>query len=240
MLVRVLGNIEVVVDDSPVDLGGLKQRALFAALVAADGRAVSVERLIGLLWGDEPPAKVMTSLQAYVANLRRILEPGRPPRQPARILVTRPPGYALLLADEDLDARRFVELIRRGGRHKTDDPVRAEAKLEEGLGLWRGEAYGGVSTSSTALGAEAARLEEMRLDAVERLWASRLSRGESAGAVGEFERLVVLHPVRERCWRLLALALVPLRQAGRCSCRPAPCQVVPRGGARHRSRGRAS
>jgi DNA-binding SARP family transcriptional activator len=206
MLVRVLGNVEVVVDERVVDLGGLKPRALFSALVAADGRAVSVERLIDLLWGDEPPAKVMASLQAYVANLRRTLEPGRPPRQPARILVTRPPGYALLLADQDLDARRFVELVAEAG-DTLDDPVRAEAKLEEALGLWRGEAYGGVSTTSTALGAEAARLEEMRLDAVEGLWASRLRLGESAGAVGELERLVALHPFRERCWRLLALAL---------------------------------
>ncbi|RHW24931.1 hypothetical protein D0Z08_22290 [Nocardioides immobilis] len=206
MLVRVLGNVEVIVDGSVVDLGGLKQRALFAALVAADGRAVSVERLIDLLWGDEPPAKVMTSLQAYVANLRRLLESGRPPHQPPRILVTRPSGYALLLADQDLDARRFMELLAEAGDTK-DHPVRAEAKLEEGLGLWRGDAYGGVSTTSTALGAEAARLEEMRLDALERLWASRLGRGESAGAVGELERLVALHPFRERCWRLLALAL---------------------------------
>ena len=203
MLVRVLGNVEVVVDDDVVDLGGLKQRALLAALVAADGHAVSVERLIDLLWGEAPPAKVMASLQAYVANLRRILEPGRQPRQPARILVTRPPGYALVLAGQQLDARHFVDLLTDAD----DDPLRAEVRLEEALGLWRGEAYADVSATSTALGAEAARLEEMRLDAVERLWASRLGRGESAGAVGELERLVALHPLRERCWRLLALAL---------------------------------
>ena len=176
------------------------------SLVAADGRAVSVERLIDLLWGDSPPDKVMASIQAYVANLRRILEPGRPLRQPARILVTRPPGYALLLAEEDLDARHFVELLAEAEATR-DDPVQAETKLEEGLGLWRGDAYGGVSATSTALGAEAARLEEMRLDALERLWASRLGRGECALAVGELQRLVALHPFRERCWRLLALAL---------------------------------
>src|SRR5690242_18522712 len=96
----VLGPLEVVAAGQVIALGGTKQRALLGLLVAAAGRVVSVGTLVDELWGQEPPPKVLTSLQSYVANLRRVLEPDRPARAPAQLLVTRPPGYALLLSDE--------------------------------------------------------------------------------------------------------------------------------------------
>jgi len=97
MRFRVLGGLEVHDDDGrPVDLGGPKQRAVLAALLVALGRSVSVDQLQEQVWGDHPPANPETSLQAYVSNLRRALEPHRKPREPARVLVTQPAGYALL------------------------------------------------------------------------------------------------------------------------------------------------
>jgi len=207
MQVRVLGAIELVVGGSVVDLGGLKQRALLAILLAADGHAVSAERLVDLLWGEDPPAKALTSLHAYIARLRRLLEPVREPRAPARVLVSRPPGYALLPDGIDVDARRFTRLLAEASPLITADPTRAESLLRSALDLWHGEAFAGVAGTTPVVQAEAARLEELRLTAVEDLWATRVALGRHRHAAPELEHLVESHPLRERLWALLALAL---------------------------------
>jgi hypothetical protein len=82
----------------------LPYRALFARMMRRD----TVDRLIDDLWDGGPPAQAETSVQSYVSNLRRILEPERPPRSPATVLVTRPPGYAIEVDDHQLDMRDFV------------------------------------------------------------------------------------------------------------------------------------
>lgn len=92
LLIRVLGPIEVELDGRPVDLGGPRQRAVLAVLLAARREVVPTDRLVDDLWGGEPPPSATASLQAYVSNLRRVLEPGRSPRAPARLLVSASPG----------------------------------------------------------------------------------------------------------------------------------------------------
>src|SRR6187549_3448881 len=104
---RVLGPLEARADDQSLDLAGPRQRAVLAALLIDVAKVVSVDRLVDDLWGDDPPAAATGSLQAYVSNLRRILEPDRPPRAPARVLVSRPPGYVLQVDGGQIDAIRF-------------------------------------------------------------------------------------------------------------------------------------
>src|SRR5436190_2510610 len=104
---RVLGPIEVVEGGSPIDLGSRKQRALLALLLLNANRVMSLDSLVAQLWPDQPPARAIASLQAYIANLRRVLEPDRPARKPPQILVTRPPGYLLRVGAGQLDAVRF-------------------------------------------------------------------------------------------------------------------------------------
>ena len=87
--VGVLGPVVARSDGHAVDLGTPKQRALVAALAMSGGRPVAVDVIVDLLWGDAPPAGVAGTLQAYVSGLRRVLEPNRPPRAPATVLVTR-------------------------------------------------------------------------------------------------------------------------------------------------------
>ncbi|MBO2465267.1 BTAD domain-containing putative transcriptional regulator [Actinomadura violacea] len=192
--IRVLGAFEAEVSGVRAALGGPRQRAVLALLVAARGEVVPVDRLIEDLWRGEPPAQAVTSLQAYVSNLRKLLEPERPPRAPARVLVSAAPGYALRLPDEAVDAWHFAALAR--------DPERPA----EALKLWRGPAFAEFADEEWAR-TETRHLNELRLAARERHVAALLRAGGAAVAVPEAELLTRDEPLREEGWRLLALAL---------------------------------
>lgn len=204
--IRVLGPIEAEVDGAPVDLGGPRQRAVLALLVAARREVVSTDRLIEDLWRGAPPPSAVTSLQVYVSNLRRRIEPDRPPRAPARLLVSTPPGYAVRLDDDVVDAWRFERLVERARGLGRSDPVAARAALDEALGLWHGPAYAEVADEPWAT-AEAVRLEELRLVASELALEATLRAGSAAEAAPAAEVLTRRQPLREERWRLLALAL---------------------------------
>ncbi|HET6968365.1 MAG TPA: BTAD domain-containing putative transcriptional regulator, partial [Ornithinibacter sp.] len=210
MQVRVLGDLEVLVDDVALELGGPKPRALLALLVVGDGRPVSLEHLIDQIWGDEPPVRVEASLQSYVARLRRVLEPTRDSRTTARVLRTHAGGYSLDLAPDAVDARRFASLLARARGER--DAATAEHLLVDALALWRGAAFAGLP--GPALAAEAVRLDELRAGALEDLWELRVTGGRHPEAVAELEHLVALHPLRERLWSLLARALYGAHRQG--------------------------
>ena len=207
MLLRVLGPVEAEdAGGAPLDLGGPRQRAVLAMLFAARGQTVSAERLIDGLWHGAAPARAVVSLQAYVSNLRRVLEPDRLRRAPARLLVTAGPGYALRLPAEAVDAGRF-EAAHAGARGlAVDDPARARPVLTGALALWRGPALGEFAGEPWAR-AEAGRLEEKRLAARELLLDLTLRTGDAAEVVPEAELLTGQAPGREEGWRLFALAL---------------------------------
>ncbi len=204
VLIRVLGSFAAEAGGEPVPLGGPRQRGVLALLVAARGQVVPVDRLVEDLWRGEPPSRALASLQAYVSNLRRLLEPGRPPRTPARLLVSAPPGYALRLPPGAVDAWRFEELLDEA--RTLTDPREARARLDEALGLWRGPAFAEVSDEPWAV-AETARLNELRLVARELRLAAGLRLGDAAAVVPEAEGLVRDDPLREEGRRMHALAL---------------------------------
>ncbi|MGW2150064.1 BTAD domain-containing putative transcriptional regulator [Nonomuraea bangladeshensis] len=204
VFIRVLGSFAAEVDGAAVHLGGPRQRAVLAMLVAARGQVVPVDRMIEDLWRGEPPGRALMSLQAYVSNLRRLLEPGRPPRTSARLLVSASPGYALRLPPEAVDAWRFEHLLDEA--RAVTDPGAARSLLAEALGLWQGPAFAEVADEPWAA-AETARLNELRLVATELHVAAGLRIGEAAAVVPEAERLTRDEPLREEGWRLHALAL---------------------------------
>ncbi|HQR28221.1 MAG TPA: BTAD domain-containing putative transcriptional regulator, partial [Nocardioides sp.] len=221
MRVSVLGGTGVTMAGVPVDLGARKQRALVAALALHLGRPVSVDALIDLLWADAPPPGVAGTLQSYVAGLRRCLEPDRPPRAPATVLVTSPPGYALRLPADAVDAHRFEVAV--GASHRVLDPLSptvgaaapqvatdvvadALARLDEALASWRGTPYLELDQAAGAV-AERARLEELRLLALEDHAVAELALGRHATVAAELEALTASHPLRERLWGLRAVAL---------------------------------
>ncbi|MEU1985760.1 BTAD domain-containing putative transcriptional regulator [Nocardia sp. NPDC019395] len=204
VLIRVLGSFAAEDRDGPVPLGGPRQRGVLALLVAARGQVVSVDRLVEDLWRGEPPGRARTSLQAYVSNLRRLLEPGRAPRTPARLLVSAAPGYALRLPPDAVDAWRFEELLDE--TRTLADPRTAHARLGAALTLWQGQAFAEFADEPWAA-AEIARLDELRVVARELRVAAGLRLGDPVAVVPEAEGLTRDEPLREEGWRMLALAL---------------------------------
>ncbi|WP_207401230.1 AfsR/SARP family transcriptional regulator, partial [Actinomadura roseirufa] len=139
LAVRLFGPLEVVDGAGRVlDPGTRKQRTLLAMLALEPGRVVSLDRLIDELWAGEPPAGATRTLQAYIAHLRRVLEPDRPPRTPPELLLTRDPGYLLAVAPGRVDLWRFTAGADEG-RRALARGAHAEAleALDRALGEWR-------------------------------------------------------------------------------------------------------
>ncbi|WP_408612644.1 AfsR/SARP family transcriptional regulator [Glycomyces luteolus] len=186
---------------SELVLRGPRHRAVLARLVAAHGRVVPVDRLVDDLW-TEPPAGAVSAVRTFVAALRRALEPDRRPRAPARLLVTEGPGYALRPESDAVDAWRFEAAAAEAA---SAPPHQALELLDGALGEWRGPAY--ADFDEAWAGTERARLEQLRLAAIERRADALLELGRPGEAVPDLDALVAEHPWREEAWRLLALAL---------------------------------
>ncbi|WP_063765390.1 BTAD domain-containing putative transcriptional regulator [Nonomuraea candida] len=200
MRFAVLGPLEVATHDGrAVRVPELKVRALLACLLAHRGRVVPAERLIDNLWGPRPPARPLGALRARVSQLRRALDEAEPGAR--ELVVSRPPGY---LVDGDTDARRFQEAVERS-RAMTGPGERA-ALLAEALSWWRGPAFADFA-GEPLVHAAAARLEELRLSALEDYADARLALGQDASQVGELAELAGQHPARERFHALLMRAL---------------------------------
>jgi|GEM_PF-396956 len=207
MRFAVLGALEVEREGRLLDLGTPKQRAVLARLLLDAPHPVSVDRLVEDLWSGDPPARASASLQAYVSNLRRVLEPDRPPRTPAAVLVTRPPGYLVRVDDGDLDSARFRALAAQAATSLADgDATGAHATALEALGLWRGPALLDVREEPFAAAA-VRELEDLRLAVEETRLAAALDLGHAAQVAAELEALVEAEPLRERWWELLVVAL---------------------------------
>jgi WD40 repeat protein/DNA-binding SARP family transcriptional activator len=201
----VLGPLLVVGDDGPIDIAGAKERTLLAHLVARAGELVSTDALVDGLWGESPPRTAGKSLQTYVLRLRNALEPER--NGSPRLLVTEGPGYRLAVPHEAVDAWRFTRLVELGRRAYRDGRMESAAStLRDALELWRGPAYTGFEHTSFG-GGEARRLDELRLGALEDRIAADIALGAARESVPELEALVHTHPLRERFWELLVLAL---------------------------------
>ena len=198
----VLGSLEVVRDGEQVRLGSPQQRRLLAVLVVHANEVVSSDRLVDVLWGDDAPPSATHTLQTLLSRLRATLGEDR--------LETRPPGYRLRVANGEVDALRFEELVRVG----LGSSDRAEVALgvfDEALGLWRGSPYAEFAGEEFAT-AEVARLVELRARAIEERSAALLELGRPEEVIGELEAEIAVEPFRERLRALLMLALA---RAGR-------------------------
>ena len=197
---RVLGSLEVQAGGRLLEVGGPRLRVVLALLMAGGGRVVSLPALVEGLWGEQAPADAERTVRAYVSLLRKALLSGE-------LIVTRPPGYALRVAPDAVDAMRFEQLAADGRRalESGQSPMASE-RLSAALELWRGDAYGEFR-DITALRAEGARLGRLRLAAVEDRIDADLAVGMGTALIPELEELTRQHPGHERLWAQLMTAL---------------------------------
>ena len=194
---RVLGPLEVTDGGTALPLGGPRQRLVLAFLILEANRVVPTDRLIDRIWGDEPPDAARGTLFAYVSRLRKVLGAAR--------IQARPPGYVLLAERTEVDVLRFTDLVE-AAHGQTTDRAASGALLTEALDLWRGSALSDLAEAD-ALRGEISRLEELRLGALEDRIAADIDRGRHRESVPLLESLTAEHPLRERLWSQLMLAL---------------------------------
>jgi DNA-binding SARP family transcriptional activator/DNA-binding beta-propeller fold protein YncE len=200
---RVLGPLEVIRGQQGLPLGSPKQRALLGLLVVHANEPIPRERLIEELWGGAAPKTVNAVLNVYLSRLRRLLADGTG----EQLLLTQAAGYVLSVPPEGLDARRFEALLERGRRELASGQVgRASLTLRDALALWRGPALADLAFEPFAQ-TEIARLEELRLAALEARIEADLALGHQDSLVAELETLVAAHPFREGLRAQLMLAL---------------------------------
>ena len=198
--VRLLGPVQVLRAGCEVGLGGPRQRGVFALLVLEAGRVVPAGRLAEELWLGRPPPGASKTLRSYVSRLRAALEPDA-------AVTARAGGYVLSVGANAVDVERFERLVSAGQDALSgSDAAEAGGRFREALGLWRGRALAGV-VEAEQLAREAARLEGLRLVAVEGRLEADIALGLHAEVTGELEGLVGEYPLRERLWWLLVLAL---------------------------------
>jgi YVTN family beta-propeller protein len=201
---RVLGPLEVTYSDVEVSLAGSRQRALLTYLLLHANRVVASDRLIDELFGEEPPGSALNSVHTGISRLRRQLTEAGVTESP---IVTRPPGYMLELAPEQLDLHNFERLLEQGRRQlDAGAPELAGETIREALALWRGSPLADIANYPFAQ-AEASRLDGLRVTAVTERIEADLASGRHAELVGELESLVAAHPLDERLRGLLMLAL---------------------------------
>lgn len=194
-----LGSFRVLRAGDLVALGGPKQRALLAMLVVDAPRTVTVDRLADAIWGDAVPNRVETSLQSYVSNLRRALG------EDGTRLATRPGGWALDAAPDQVDAGRFERLVASGqAARSAGRPAEAVAQLAEALAMWEPPLpeHAGEDWVRELI----VRLEARHAVALEEWLAARLDLGEHVAALPDIEAAVAAEPLSEQLRAHLALA----------------------------------
>ncbi|HYU84276.1 MAG TPA: BTAD domain-containing putative transcriptional regulator, partial [Kribbellaceae bacterium] len=207
MRFRLLGPLRVWSGDAWSQVSAAQQRAVLAVLLVEAGQVVTVDRLVDEIWGSSPPRTAANTIQAYVSRLRRILDSGS-----AETLLTCGGGYEIVVADGDLDTKAFRRLAVSARRNLAEGRLAvAVAELSEGLALWRGPAFADVPATRT-VEAEVARLDRLRLTALEDRIGAQLGLGSPGDVVDELYGLVGEHPLREHLWALLMRALL---QCGR-------------------------
>jgi YVTN family beta-propeller protein len=191
---RILGPLEVLDGERPVQLGGPRQRSLLAILALHANEIVSRDRLIDELWHESPPETAQTAVHVHVSQLRKALGADR--------IETRAPGYVLRVEVDELDVERFERLVEES---RSASPAVAAERLRAALSTWRGAPLADLDGDLAR--PDRAHLEEKRMAAVELRIAADLDLGGHDALVPELDGLVREHPLRERLRGQLMVAL---------------------------------
>ncbi|HEV7652303.1 MAG TPA: BTAD domain-containing putative transcriptional regulator [Actinophytocola sp.] len=199
---RLLGPVELYHEGEAVDLSSTKVRLMLTALALAPNTVVSFEALGRVLWERGAPPSARSNVRTYATTLRRVLD-----RDSRNRLVSRGGGYLLSTGPDELDVQVFTRLAEIGRRALADgEPASARTHLRQALALWRGLPAEGLPPRR-ALAGQLDALTEQRLLVEEDLLEAELAVGATTELVGAARRLVTGHPLRERGWAALMLAL---------------------------------
>ncbi|MFE2752774.1 BTAD domain-containing putative transcriptional regulator [Actinosynnema sp. NPDC059335] len=175
---------------------------MLAMLALRANRVVSVDQLIDVVWGDDPPPTARGQVQTSVSVLRKLLADAGMPNA----IKTRSSGYVLEVGEDDLDSKRFGALVATAHRQAAENRIEQAAEtLSSALGLWRGPVFDGLHND--LIRNAAAVFEEARLTAAEERVRLELELGRHAAVTGELRSLVAEHPWRERLYSFLMVAL---------------------------------
>jgi DNA-binding SARP family transcriptional activator len=202
---KVLGPVEVVHNSVATRISSTTQRTLLALLLMHPNEVVPTDRIIEVLWPDNP-TEARRKLWFHVSKLRGILQPRGAHDGAGGMLATGPTGYTLRIELDQLDAARFERLASSARSVLGDEPARAGETFRRALDLWRGRPFEDV-LHEDAVSSEVARLEELRLKAVEDRLDTDLTLGRAGQLIPELELLIVEHPFREHLRAQLMLAL---------------------------------
>jgi len=203
---RILGPLEVLVNGTPIPLGGGKQRTLLAHLLCEPNRVQSISHLVGAIWDEDPDDPARSKLQVHISNLRKALAPatavlGSDP------IVTQAPGYKVQVTNDQLDLLAFEGHTRSARKNlESKDFIRASFRYGEALGLWRGEPLSDL-TDDSFVRPIIARLQGARTEALVGRMEADLALGRHKDLVGELAGLVAANPLDERVLGLLMIAL---------------------------------
>ena len=202
----VLGSIEVTAGDVPLELGGVKQRAILAYLVLHANKVVPTSQILEVMWDATPPPTARKMIQNAVSGIRRTFSRhGEPGATPA--LRTHPPGYQLRLDTEDVDLYRFRRLAREGRAAIANrEPARGADVLRDALSLWRGRALTDLVESGLRW-SELTAIEDERLSVLEDRLDAELACGRHREITAELEVVTATEPLRERLCQQFMLAL---------------------------------
>ncbi|MBC6447383.1 AfsR/SARP family transcriptional regulator [Actinokineospora xionganensis] len=202
MGLRILGPLELVAGGSSFKIGGPRDRIVLATLALRVNRVTSVEQLMDAVWGESPPSTARGQIQGCISGLRKLFcDAGRP-----EAIKTRSSGYLLVLPDTELDSEAFAKAVRTAhGQAADGKAAEAAATLRDALDLWRGPALDGVQ--SDVVRRAASPLDELRLAAIEERTRLDLELGRHEELTADLRALIVEHPLRERLYGFLMLAL---------------------------------
>ncbi|HEX3785976.1 MAG TPA: BTAD domain-containing putative transcriptional regulator [Pseudonocardiaceae bacterium] len=202
----VLGPVRAWRGEEELSLGPAQRKAVLASLLLRRGQAMTAAELVDGLWGAQAPPRAIGALRTHVAALRRLLEPDRTRRAPARILVSVADGYALRVPARCVDLAVVFDQLAEARIHRdTGEPAKANELLADCLRLWHAEALTGLS--GPFLAAQRVQLAERRLDALEAFLETRLELNQDPQLIPDLVALSAEHPLRERPRALLMTAL---------------------------------
>ncbi len=212
MRISLLGPLEVEGREGErIEVGGAKQRLVLTALILARSNVVSTDRLVELVWAGDPPSKPYVTIRSYISHLRRALEPDRGPGDRARLVVTRPPGYALVVEPSAIDTVAFETDVGTGAEAlERGRPAEAIERASQALARWRSEDL--HDSPLVAFSGEVDRLRELRAEALAIRYDGMLTLGQHHQVIPDLARSVEAEPHRER---LRAQLMVAYHRAGR-------------------------